>query len=52
MPEAALHFSTPDDREELARAELYGLLANLYVARPPLYRSAYVPRRRVSVGKR
>ncbi len=31
---ATLHFSTPDDSEELARAELYGLLANLYYAPP------------------
>jgi TorA maturation chaperone TorD len=31
---AALHFSTPDDREELARAEVYGLLASLYYAAP------------------
>jgi TorA maturation chaperone TorD len=29
---SALHFSTPDDREELARAEVYGLLASLYYA--------------------
>ena len=34
MSEAALHFSTPDDREELARAEVYGLLASLYYAPP------------------
>ena len=34
MSEAALHFSTPDDREELARAEVYGLLASLYYAAP------------------
>ncbi|MDE2095585.1 MAG: molecular chaperone TorD family protein [Burkholderiales bacterium] len=32
----ALRFSPPDDREELARAELYGLLASLYHA-PPSY---------------
>jgi TorA maturation chaperone TorD len=31
---AALHFSTPDDSEELARAEVYGLLAGLYQAPP------------------
>jgi TorA maturation chaperone TorD len=31
----ALNFSpSPDDREELARAEVYGLLANLYIAPP------------------
>lgn len=30
----ALRFSTPDDSEELARAEVYGLLANLYLAAP------------------
>lgn len=30
----ALHFSTPDDREELARAEVYGLLAQLFYAPP------------------
>jgi len=30
----ALAFATPDDGEELARAELYGLLARLYVAAP------------------
>ena len=29
-----LHFSTPDDREELARAEIYGLLASLFYAPP------------------
>ena len=34
MSEAALHFSPPDDREELARAEVYGLLANLFYAAP------------------
>jgi len=32
--EAALQFSTPDDREELARAEVYGLLASLFHAEP------------------
>ena len=32
----ALRFSPPDDREELARAEVYGLLASLYHA-PPSY---------------
>jgi TorA maturation chaperone TorD len=31
---AALRFSTPDDREEIARAEVYGLLASLYHAPP------------------
>ena len=31
---APLRFSTPDDREELARAEVYGLLASLYHAPP------------------
>ena len=31
---AALNFSTPDDREELARAEVYGLLAQLFYAQP------------------
>ncbi len=31
----ALHFSsTPDDREEIARAEVYGLLASLFIAPP------------------
>ncbi|MGH8796814.1 MAG: TorD/DmsD family molecular chaperone, partial [Caldimonas sp.] len=30
----ALHSSTPDDSEELARAEIYGLLASLYYAPP------------------
>lgn len=30
----ALNFSTPDDREELARAEVYGLLAQLFIAPP------------------
>ena len=35
MSEAALHFSTtPDDREDLARAEVYGLLASLFYAAP------------------
>ena len=29
-----LHFSTPDDSEELARAEVYGLLAQLFYAAP------------------
>jgi TorA maturation chaperone TorD len=29
-----VHFSTPDDREELARAEVYGLLAQLFYAAP------------------
>ena len=31
---AALQFSTPDDREEIARAEVYGLLAALFIAPP------------------
>ncbi len=31
---SALRFSTSDDREELARAEVYGLLASLYYAPP------------------
>ena len=31
---AALQFSTPDDREEIARAEVYGLLSSLYHAPP------------------
>jgi TorA maturation chaperone TorD len=31
---SALRFSPPDDREELARAEVYGLLASLYHAPP------------------
>ncbi len=31
---ATLNFSTPDDREELARAEVYGLLAQLFYAPP------------------
>ncbi|HEV7912844.1 MAG TPA: molecular chaperone TorD family protein, partial [Albitalea sp.] len=30
----ALHFSTPDDSEELARAEVYGLLSQLFYAPP------------------
>jgi TorA maturation chaperone TorD len=30
----ALSFATPDDSEELARAELYGLLARLWLAAP------------------
>ena len=30
----ALNFSTPDDREEIARAEIYGLLATLLYAPP------------------
>lgn len=29
-----LHFSTPDDREEIARAEVYGLLSQLFYAPP------------------
>ena len=31
---SALHFSPPDDREELARAEVYGLFASLFHAEP------------------
>ena len=31
---STLHFSTPDDREELARAEVYGLLATLFYEPP------------------
>ena len=31
---SALRFSPPDDREEIARAEVYGLLASLYHAAP------------------
>ena len=31
---SALNFSPPDDREEIARAEIYGLLANLFYAAP------------------
>lgn len=34
MNTQALQFSTPDDREELARAEVYGLLAHLFVTAP------------------
>ncbi len=34
MSDVPLNFSTPDDREELARAEVYGLLASLYLAPP------------------
>ena len=30
----ALNFSPPDDREEIARAEIYGLLASLFYAAP------------------
>ena len=30
----AVHFSTPDDSEELARAEVYGLLSQLFYASP------------------
>jgi TorA maturation chaperone TorD len=30
----ALHFSTPDDSEELARAEVYGLLSRLFYTPP------------------
>ncbi|HEX6704234.1 MAG TPA: molecular chaperone TorD family protein [Albitalea sp.] len=31
----AIQFAAPDDREELARAEIYGLLAQLFYAPPP-----------------
>jgi TorA maturation chaperone TorD len=31
---SALHLSTPDEREEIARAEVYGLLASLFYAPP------------------
>lgn len=34
MSESALRFSPPDDREEIARAEVYGLLASLFIAPP------------------
>ena len=34
MNSQALSFATPDDSEELARAELYGLLARLWLAPP------------------
>ena len=35
VPGQALSFvSAPDDREEIARAEVYGLLANLFIASP------------------
>ncbi|MBA2722834.1 MAG: molecular chaperone TorD family protein [Methylibium sp.] len=34
MKPQPLQFSTPDDREELARAEVYGLLAQLFIAAP------------------
>ena len=30
-----MQFGVPDDREEIARAEVYGLLAALYLAPPP-----------------
>lgn len=32
---SALHFSTPDEGEEIARAEVYGLLASLFYSPPP-----------------
>lgn len=35
-PASALRFSTPDDREEIARAEVYGLLASLFLAPPSI----------------
>jgi TorA maturation chaperone TorD len=31
---ATLRFAAPDDREEIARAEMYGLLAQLWIAPP------------------
>jgi TorA maturation chaperone TorD len=34
MSAKPLHFSTPDDSEELARAEVYGLLSRLFYAAP------------------
>ena len=34
MSTSTLHFSPPDDSEELARAEVYGLLARLFHAPP------------------
>lgn len=34
MQEQSISFTTPDDGEELARAELYGLLARLWLAAP------------------
>ncbi len=34
MSSQPLQFSTPDDREELARAEVYGVLARLFYAPP------------------
>ena len=34
MKPQPIAFDTPDDREELARAEVYGLLAHLFVAAP------------------
>ena len=44
MSTSALHFSAPDDSEELARAEVYGLLAGLFNAPPSagLYESLKV----------
>jgi TorA maturation chaperone TorD len=36
MKPQPLQFSTPDDREELARAEAYGVLAQLFIAPPAL----------------
>ena len=43
-PSQPLQFSTPDDGDELARAEVYGLLAALYIAAPEdaLYRQLRV----------
>lgn len=34
MKPQAMSFGSPDDREELARAEVYGVLAHLFVAPP------------------
>ena len=44
MSTSTLHFSPPDDSEELARAEVYGLLADLFNAPPSaqLYESLQV----------
>ncbi len=35
MNAQAMQFSAPDDGDELARAEVYGVLAHLFVAPPP-----------------
>jgi TorA maturation chaperone TorD len=44
MSASPLQFSTPDDSEELARAEVYGLLSRLFYAAPdaPLYEQLQV----------